>query len=129
MATGNPTLLSGMVAGADLSSSQYFLVKFSATRELVLGTANVVHGVLQNNPLEGAGAAIAAPGTVAKCKAGGTVSAGNLLTSDGDGKAIAVTPNEAGETNTLVVAMAIEDGVDDDVISVIVVGPSNVVTT
>lgn len=129
MATGNPTLLSGMVAGADLSGSRYHIVKLSAARTVIAGTANVAHGILQNNPVSGAGAAIAAPGSVSKCKMGGTVAAGDLLTATTAGKAIKATPNAAGATNTLVVAIALEAAVVDDVATVLAIGPSIVITT
>lgn len=56
------------------------------------------------------------PGGGAKGKLGGTVSAGDLLTSDGDGKLIATT-----SAADRYIAMAMEDGVANDLIAVEVV--------
>lgn len=59
---------------------------------------------------------IALPGGGSKAKAGGTVSFGDLLTADADGKLVATTT-----ANNRVVAIAMEDAVVDDLFSVHVV--------
>jgi hypothetical protein len=59
---------------------------------------------------------VAMPGGGAKGLAGGTISAGDLLTSDGNGKLVATTT--AGNRY---IAMAMEDAVENDLFSVEVV--------
>jgi len=66
-------LLPGLKAGADLSSSQYKVVKFASTAGEVVAvsaTTDNAIGVLQNDPADGEAALIAITGSIATCIAG-----------------------------------------------------------
>lgn len=85
------------LAGADLSTKQYYVVKRSSSdrQKVVLAAAatDVIVGVLQNAPKSGAEASVRksnAAGT-GLVKAGGTIAIGDKLTSDSNGKAVATT--------------------------------------
>jgi hypothetical protein len=79
-------------AGEDMSSAQYHIVQLDATGDVEIGEGNtdLLIGVLQNKPKEDEAALIRFLGT-SKVIAGGSVSIGNWLTSDGSGHAIATT--------------------------------------
>lgn len=83
-------------AGANLSTKQYYIVKRGSTAgQCVLaaaGTDNAL-GVLQNAPVSGDVAEIVSRNSEATGKviAGGTLTPGAALTSDGNGKAIVTT--------------------------------------
>lgn len=89
-------------AGADLSSSQYYIVKLQADstyspRSVILASAatDVLMGVIANVPDSGAGSDVDvvtrnASGTF-KVICGGTIAIGDALTSDANGKAITTT--------------------------------------
>lgn len=104
-------------AAADLSTKQYFLVKFTAARKVnIAAGATTPVFVLQNKPDAADDAAeLAMPGSTTKVKLGGTVTYGDKLTSDGSGKAITTTTN----TNH-VAGIALESGVADDLIEMLV---------
>ena len=75
MAYGNQGLyISGLLAGADLSSSQYKLVKMASTAGEVVAvsaTTDVCIGILQNAPADGEPAEVQVLG-VSKVQAGAT---------------------------------------------------------
>jgi len=100
-------------AGEDLSSSQYYIVKLSSGTVVKSSAATDKHlGVVRNKPTSGATASIflrSAAGT-GKVKAGGTISAGQKITSDANGKAVVSTSN--GDE---IIGMAVEDAVLNDV--------------
>jgi hypothetical protein len=103
-------------AGADLSAKQYFIVKQDTVQETVVlasAATDVLVGVLQNKPKSGENAEVClrSAGGTSKIKLGGTVSAGDHLTADSNGKAVATTTG-ADE----VIGRALFDGVDGDVI-------------
>lgn len=115
MATMNVILRRSELAGADLSSSQFTLVKYNASGDLVQAVANDRAFVLLDNPSSGQYGTIALAG-IAKVVAGGTIAAGDPLASDANGHAIKQVT--AGDN---VVAQALEAGVSGDTISVLVV--------
>lgn len=83
-------------AGADLSAKQYYIVKRGSTAgECVLSSAATdLHlGVLQNAPTDGNSADILGRNAddTGKVIAGGTLTPGCFITSDGNGKAVATT--------------------------------------
>ena len=95
-----------LVAGADLSSSQFLAVKANGTsRQVVLASTGgeAITGILENNPLSGAAATVAFDGfTKAQIGTGG-VTAGNLLmTEAATGKLVVKT------STNVVVAVAHE---------------------
>ena len=79
------------LAGADLSSSQFCLVKLSTSADstVILAAANgdQVYGVVTNKPTSGQAAEVQIVG-IAKCVFGGTVTRGDALMSDGSGHAV-----------------------------------------
>lgn len=113
--TGKPETITKKVE-SDLSAKQYYLVNIDATdEELIVLASGVTETpfVLQegvDGSVADGQAAIAVGGTT-KVKLGGTVAPGDLLTSDGSGKAIATTSN--GNFYGLV---ALEIGVANDII-------------
>lgn len=110
--------LSGLKAGADLSAAanRYKALQIAADGDVELATANEMEfvGFLQNTPANGAAAEIAGNGGGSKAIAGGTIAAGNRLTTDANGDLVAIT---TGQTKACV-AIALEGAVDNDVFSV-----------
>lgn len=106
-------------AAADLSALQYTCVKLDTNGNLVAATAatDKVLGILQNAPvLNGYGDVLVrgASGT-SKAKLGGTVAAGDNLTSDGSGRLI-TTVTGGNE----IVARATRAGVVNEISEVLV---------
>jgi len=81
-----------LVAAADLSAKQFYIVKIDSTAKVVLADSalSTIVGVLQNNPVSGEAATYRFLGTT-KVVAGGTIAVGALVTSDANGKAVATT--------------------------------------
>jgi hypothetical protein len=103
--------------GADLSAKQYYIVKLSSGKVvLASAAADKIVGVLDSKPVSSSTEEVVdvrarnANGT-GKVVAGGNVSVGDYLTSDGSGKAIATTTG-----GHEVFGMALEAGVDTQVI-------------
>jgi hypothetical protein len=88
-----PATLYSKLAGADLSSAQYRLIKMASTAGEVIaaaaGTDDIV-GVLQNDPADGEVALIGVGG-VMKAQAQASLSVGDWLTSDSTGRLTATT--------------------------------------
>lgn len=86
-----------MLAGADLSTKQYYFVKDDGNGLVVLcGAGEQALGVLQNAPASGEAADIAVLG-VTKVVCSGALSAGAAIACDASGKAKAAV---AGKTDT-----------------------------
>ena len=90
MATSGPTsFLPGLLAGANLASSQYKLVRAASTAgEVVLvngDQTDIVLGVLYNSPADGAEAEIAI-GPVVKAQADGSLSYGAYVSGNTTGR-------------------------------------------
>lgn len=81
-----------LVAGADLSSSQYKFVKLNANGAAVIcdGATDVPIGVLQNNPASGAEASVLVVGGT-KIVAGASLDEGAQIGTSSAGKAVALT--------------------------------------
>ncbi len=75
-----------MIAGADLSSSQYLFVKTDSTAKTVVlcGDGEDAFGVLQDDPVSGQACTVAIGG-VSKVKLGGSVTAGAAISSGASG--------------------------------------------
>lgn len=103
-----------LVAGEDLSSSQFFIMQLSATGALEIGegATDLIVGVLQNTPESGQNATYRFLGT-SKVKAGGSISIGDWVTSDANGKAVATTTD-----GNIVIGRALEAADDGDIIEV-----------
>lgn len=75
-----------MIAGADLSSSQYLFVKTNSTAKTVVlcGDGEDAFGILQDDPVSGQACTVAIGG-VSKLKLGGSVTAGGPVSSGASG--------------------------------------------
>jgi len=123
----------GLVAAGDISANQFEAVKLDGaspfTVTSIAAATDYPVGILQNDPdAAGEAAEVAGPGDVCKARYGGNVTAGNLLGVDTDGELVARTPAAAGGSNYSVIALALEDGADQEVHYVLVLGPSWVET-
>ena len=117
----------GLIAAADLSTKQYHLVKFNGTGRQVAAitdgnvTTEHIAGILQDDPnTTGDPCDVAAFG-VAKAECGGTITAGDFFASNNDGEIISDEANPANQTNAndlYHMGIALEDGVDGDIIDV-----------
>lgn len=106
--------------GADLRNHQYKIVKLSSGKAvLAAGATDKLVGVLDSKPYSSSTdetvdvRSVNANG-VGKVVAGGNVAAGDFLTSDANGKAVATTT--AGNR---VIGQAVEAGVDGQVVAYI----------
>jgi len=121
MSQSNYGPIKGFKAGADLSAKQFFIVKFTAANTVGLASAatDVLLGTLRNKPEQNETAEVhlIGAGGTAKVKLGGSVTAGNFLTADSAGKAVATTT-----TGNYVLGRALEDGDADDIIEFVPMG-------
>lgn len=107
------------IAGADLSTKQYYLMKMSADNTVNIASANTdkIIGVLQNKPLSGEAAVVRVLGTSKVISHGAAaIAAGDYLTSDSNGKA-----EEADADLDFVIGMALEaSAADNDIIEMLI---------
>lgn len=75
---------------------------------------DAIFGILQNNPILGEAGTVVVKG-ITKAQAGGTITAGQILSTGADGRLIPAATGQYG------VARALEAGVAGDVISVLLV--------
>ena len=109
-----PNNIVNLVAGSDLSTSQYKAIILSADGAVDIAAANAsIIGFLGNKPTSGASAEISSDAGGAKAIAGGTITAGDPLATDSNGDLVVAT---GGDT---VVARAIESAVDNDIFAVL----------
>ena len=81
-----------LAAAADLSAKQFYAVKVDSNGKAALaGAGEAAIGILQNNP-----ASIMVSGTT-KAVAGGSITAGDVVAANADGKIVSATK---GRTNT-----------------------------
>lgn len=125
MATESPLIHDGAqtVAGADLSSSQFLVVKVTAARTVNLANTGgeAAYGILQNKPKEGEVADVGIFG-VSKAVAGGSFSGSQYLMTDSSGRLIVAT-----STNHRV-AQALEDsGGAGQIVTVAIIGQGSTV--
>ena len=86
-----------LVAAADLSGKQFYAVKVDSNGKAALCVAgDFAIGMLQNKPASGEQGTVRIAG-VSKGAAGGSITAGNLLAADANGKLVAAT---LSRTNT-----------------------------
>jgi len=119
-----------LMAGADLSASQYRAVKISADDTVVRAAAagEACIGIVTNNPQSGQVASVAIGGRV-KAKAGGAISAGAFVCAAADGRVIAATAAPASEVSVLaaadalvgsfVLGTAMTDAAEDDLVAIL----------
>lgn len=92
MAVTNSQIVIPLKAGADLSSSQYCLVKVNDENEVVVATAGTdkIIGVVQNTPVSGEVAEVAIAGRT-KIKASAGIADGVAVTATTGGKGVGTT--------------------------------------
>lgn len=117
----------GLEANADISAKQFEAVKLTGTTSdfrvsAIAATTDKPIGILMNEPnAAGEGATVAGPGSVTKARYGGAVNVGDSLSVDADGELVAVV--EGTDTTRYIIAIALEDGADQEVHYVLVVSP------
>lgn len=115
----NPILRKNFIAGASVSA--YRIVKFGADDNSVIQGAAVGDALLGVCDELGADSGKRIDVTlsgVAEVQYGGTVTRGDLLTSDANGKAVTAAP--AAGVNNRVIGVAMVSGVLDDIGSVLI---------
>lgn len=105
------------LAGGTISKGQ--AVKLSSGAVVVCSAAtDRAIGLAQCDAASGEPCEVAYIGGGAYGKAAGSISAGNLLGFDGSGELVKVA-----NASDIVIAQAMEDAVDNDIFSVLVIGP------
>jgi len=113
MAWESPLQLASPVAGEDLSAKQYYAVKISSTGVVSLsGAGENAIGILQNSPQEGEVASVMLLG-ISKAVYGASVTAGQNLAVDANGKLVPAAGNAA------VVAIAWDGGSANEIHTVL----------
>lgn len=108
----NQTCVS-LVAGADLSASQYHFVEVGAAGTIVVaGDGAHADGVVNDGPLSGRTAEVAIGGII-KVKCGGVVTRGGPVASDAAGKAVNAASGD------IILGTALETGADGAIIAMI----------
>lgn len=92
--TGEHLRIPGLVAGEDLNTKQYHIVRLAATTAksvLVAGAGTVaVIGILQNDPKSGEAASVVCAG-LTRSIAGGAINPGDMVTANSTGQCVATT--------------------------------------
>ena len=127
MATEQALMDISMTSAADLRTKQYYFVKISSSRTVNIGTLGAAFGVLQNKPNTGEFATIRNRG-ISKVIAGGTIAAGDRITSDSAAKAIKLTPFASSIADAYYdhCGIALESAVAGDIFSMECDGPTPV---
>ncbi len=82
-------------AAEDLSSHQFYMVKVTSEGKLALAGADERSFALQDAPKEGEYGTIAVPGPIVKAPVGAPVNAGELLTSNAEGRPVKAEAGDA----------------------------------
>jgi len=115
MATeGMDQLFDAIDASTDLSAHQFKLVTLDATPELALAGAGVDCNVLIDKPNAQGVKGTILLGGIGKVKAGGAISAGDLLASDAAGLAVVAA------TTNAICGKALEDAATNDLFRFVV---------
>nr|BAL52630.1 hypothetical protein HGMM_F01H12C02 [uncultured prokaryote] len=114
MAFENFSPIQSFVAGVDLSSHQYSFVSLDSNGKLVLGTQTTpVIGVLINDPKAGQTGTVFVGNGVVQLKLAGSVSRGDVITTNASGKGVTATAGKKG------LGVALQSGVAGEVIAVL----------
>lgn len=108
-----------LVAGGDLSSSQYKFVKLNSSGQAVVIAAATDRpiGVLQNNPTSGKTAEVLVSGGT-KIKVGGSVAEGAIVSPDSDGDAVAIVAGT--DTTKYICGTALTEGASGEIITAVI---------
>lgn len=89
---GQVVKLTGLKAGADLTTKQFFFVKFDGSGDIILATAlgEQIVAVLQNKPNTGEAAELVSLGQT-KVEFGATLAAGAVVATSAGGAAVAAS--------------------------------------
>lgn len=127
---------SGYISNADLSTSQYYVVRLTGTTgqpfEVAVVTAitDRAVGILLNDPTCGQGALVSSPGEIVRGQYGAGVTGGAWLAFGTDGRLIVATAPTTGNGGfQTIVAHALEDGVSGEVHYVLAKDPMPVKLT
>jgi hypothetical protein len=82
-----------LVAGADLTTHQYKMVRFASTNLQLCGAGLKAHGILQDKPDDTEVGAVRRGG-ISQVVCGGDVSKGSEFTSDSAGRAVEATSGD-----------------------------------
>lgn len=119
-------MLPGLVAGEDLTASQYTAVKLteSGTVSAMDAETDKPIGILQNAPDSGEAAEVMGFGPVTYWKAGDTidVSSNPTVGSAADGEVVPYAPGT--DTTKYIVGMALRDAAAGDIVAVMLVHPA-----
>lgn len=118
-----------LLAGADLSSSQFLFVKMHTTANQVVKCATdaeIYLGVLQNEPASGSEARVMTTG-VTKVVAGGAISVGDKIGTDTAGKAKTIETTTGADVGDYFGAVALESASAANEVIAILLGPSGLV--
>ena len=124
MATeGALSAIPGLSASANLAAKQFYIVKISGVRtvDITAAITDKILGVLQDTPGSGVAANVADRGKT-KVIAGGTITAGDKVSTTNAGKAVTITMGT--DTTQYLLGTALTSGVDGDLIEVeLQIGP------
>ena len=110
-----------LVSAVDLTGKRYYGVKRDGSGNAVMATAGAVWGVLQDEQIAGRAVPVRRRG-VSKCLAGGTIAQDAYITTDANGKFVAVTPG-AVSAYSQVIGQAREAAVLNDVFAAYIFDP------
>ena len=122
MSTESFGVKQSLKAAADYSDKQYYLMYISAANTVTIcGAAGLVVGIMYGKPeINTYGDVLTASGVFAKVITGAAVTAGELLESDGTGRAVAFTFVNNGDTETYTVGRAVtSSGAANGIITVL----------
>jgi len=108
-----------LVAGGDLSSSQYTFVKLNSSGQVIACAAATDRpiGVLQNNPASGKVAEVLVSGGT-KLVLGGTVAAGAIVSPSSTGTGVAIVAGT--DTTKYICGAAVTGGASGEIITAVV---------
>jgi len=117
----------GLVAGEDMSAEQYRGCKMDTTDFQILGltdaNAEKPIGILQNDPISGKPALVAMLG-VCRAECGGNITIGDSLAFNNSGDVISDAEVADGSATDLHhIGIALEGGVDTQIIKILLFGP------
>lgn len=106
------------IAGEDLTNKIGYALKVDTGKVKVATSAGAeCFGIVMNDNVADKAVGVALTGDVCKAKLGGTIAMGDILSCDASGKLI---KQVVGESTPAVVAKALEGGVANDLIYVVV---------
>lgn len=108
-----------LVAGADLSSSQYKFVKLNSSGQVIAVAAATDRpiGVLQNNPTSGKTAEVLVSGGT-KLVLGGSVTEGQIVSPNASGAGVTIAPGT--DTTKYICGTALTEGANGEIITAVV---------